>query len=519
MAENNVSVNEIINVLKAAGVDIDRDFAIAFSRGFASAACGNTANKALEDMDVITRAGINAGYTRDMKRALADLMEVIADAAKERRKGVSVKEERELEAKRAEIMSGLKLPSLVSANEAKKLTLQYIDVALRAIPRIKNEYPHLGEHLDASEKVLSELRQQVESVRDGTTANALAKADEINTILRDWRKNASGAVLTHEDVVMLEDARAIADEWARLCESLSSRNKVKPDDRRLIYIVDLIDNDTTAGRNRLESLKASLSVYQDKLEKRFEMEELEGEIAYIAEKRGEKEGEMRQLKRDWQNGRIPRSESVTVLTKRDRLTKEIDRLKDRENKLYARKDKRAESLTKAQEVIDLVNEYIIWPLETALEDNPELFRSLTEGPSPALRAAMEREGLKIEPINFAAVMDLAKGVFNGEELARIMIQIKNIIIGYNIGDKNLDTFIERVGGLAETSQKIKDDLDALKAIPANKNKSDELKQAAKDAADKLDQEWGIDDEEEEPVFEDEEGEKEFSFRNLNPGDL
>lgn len=478
-----------IEILKAAGVDT-RGISMAFRKGFASEECRNVASRALEDIDKIARFGINAGsgYSKDMKKALSDLAEIVEDAAEEKNRGPAA--ERKLDAKRAGIVGGLKMPSLENANKAKKLALRYIDGALNAIPTLKRNYPNRDGLYAESAQIFKALRDRVQSVHDGSTISALDKADRINKIVREWRRNSG--IITAARVEKLQGACDIVGEWEMLYAPLTRNNKIRDDDERLIYHPDNLDNNIAEVSDSLDALKEAVDAYDNGLENKQQEENARldrnsdrysGEIAGYKARVSEIESAVR-------NGRINNDEEAArAIRTVDDLEREIEICEVKREEVETRRRRRSAYYNKRRDVVSAIRNNIIQPLEDAKEGNPTLFRTITEGPSPALAREFERLGISTEPIDFAAVLDLTHNICDKNALAHIMLQIKNIKLAVEVEDENYDDFIRQIEQMEGISDEIKAESARYKANVSNKRKERESSNAG--ALDKLYEKFGV----------------------------
>lgn len=444
-----------IEILKAADVDT-RGISMAFRKGFASEECRNVASRALEDIDKIARFGINAGsgYSKDMKKALSDLAEIVEDAAEEKNRGPAA--ERKLDAKRAGIVGGLKMPSLENANKAKNLALRYIDGALDAIPTLKRNYPDADGLYAASEQIFTALRDRVQSVHDGSTSSALDKADRINKIVREWRRNSE--IITAARVEKLQGACEIVGEWELLYAPLAKNNKIRDDDERLTYHSDNLDNNISEASDSLNALKKAVKKYDNGLEKKQQEEnaDLDREYDRYSGEITENEDRIEKIESAVRNGRINNAEErARVMREVQDLEKAIAESKTEREKVEMRRRRRAAYYNKRRDVVRAIRNNIIQPLEDAKEGNPTLFRTITEGPSSVLAREYERLGISTEPINFAAVLDLVHNNCDNNALAHIMLQIKNIKLAMDVEDENYDAFIKQIEQMEGISDEIK----------------------------------------------------------------
>ena len=460
-----------IEILKAAGVDT-RDISMAFQKGFASEECRNVASRALEDIDKIARFGINAGYSTNMKKALSALAEIVEDATKEKNRGPA--EERDLDAKRAGIVGRLNMPSLENANKAKKLALRYIDGALNAIPTLKRNNPNRDGLYAASEQIFKALRDRVQSVHDGSTISALDKADRINKIVREWRKNSG--IITAARVEKLQGACDIVGEWERLYAPLTRNNKIRDDDERLSYHSDNLDNNIAEASDSLDALQEAVDAYEKKLKEEHENNNNESNknCDEIIDEIETCRSRQREIASARLNGRInDKKAAVSAMEELKFLKSNIERLEKQKEEEETRRRRRTAYYNKRRDVVSAIRNNIIQPLEDAKEGNPTLFRTITEGPSSALAREFERLGISTEPIDFAAVLDLTHNICDKNALAHIMLQIKNIKLAMDVEDENYDDFIRQIEQMEGISDEIKAESARYKVNVSSKRKERE----------------------------------------------
>ena len=514
MTDTNRIANELIGVMKAAGVNFDSGFAAAFSVGFQSERYGNVARDALDEIDRITRVGINLGYTGDMKKALRELTELIVDATREKRGGVTARDENKLRERLGEITGKLKLADMSRANAVKKFALKNIDDAIRSIPMYEKESPNMAESLARSRELLEEIREGVMALRDGSSEDALAKAEAIGEVISRWRDQASGGVLTVSEAERLGDASEIVREWAALCAPAKARTTVKPDDGRVAFGGESFD--PTPHIEKLEMLKENIRAYKGRLDEQYSteiydkrIEELDGDIS-AADK------EIKRILGECKNGRMS---AVDAKTKCARLEEKKKKAKEKRALQERNRERQLNDRDRAEAVVEAVEEHIIQPLDNARITNMRLFRTITEGPSPALKAAMEKRGINTDPINFAAVMKLARGVIDNEGLVGIIVQIKNIMVESGVGDRIRDDFLSQLGAVFEMSEEALKKLEpAREEISPERETEEDKRKAAKEEEDAL--RWL----EEQYGGADEEGEEEDTVEirdrhGLSDGDL
>lgn len=460
-----------IEILKAAGVDT-RGISMAFQKGFASEECRNVASRALEDIDKIARFGINAGYSTNMKKALSALAEIVEDATKEKNRGPA--EERDLDTKRAGIVGRLNMPSLENANKAKKLALRYIDGALNAIPTLKRNYPNRDGLYAESAQIFTALRDRVQSVHDGSTSSALDKADRINKIVREWRRNSG--IITAARVEKLRGACDIVGEWEMLYAPLTKNNKIRDDNERLIYHPDNLDNNIAEASDSLDALQEAVDAYEKKLKEEHENNNNESNknCDEIIDEIETCRSRQREIASARLNGRInDKKAAVSAMEELKFLKSDIERLEKQKEEEETRRRRRAAYYHKRRDVVSAIRNNIIQPLEDAKEGNPTLFRTITEGPSPALAREFERLGISTEPIDFAAVLDLTHNICDNNALAHIMLQIKNIKLAAEVEDENYDDFIRQIEQMEGISDEIKAESARYKVNASNKRKERE----------------------------------------------
>ena len=262
--------------------------------------------------------------------------------------------------------------------------------------------------------------------------------------------------------------------------------------------------------------KESIRAYKGRLDEQYSteiydkrIEELDGDIS-AADK------EIKRILGECKNGRMS---AVDAKAKCARLEAKKKKAKEKRPLQERNQERQLNDRDRAEAVVEAVEEHIIQPLDNARITNMRLFRTITEGPSPALKAAMEKRGINTDPINFAAVMKLARGVIDNEGLVGIIVQIKNIMVESGVGDRIRDDFLSQLGAVFEMSEEALKKLEpAREEIAPERETEEDKRKAAKEEEDAL--RWL----EEQYGGADEEGEEEDTVEirdrhGLSDGDL
>lgn len=290
----NDKIDTIISVATKNGISLNRNFNTTYlsTHGYYDGP-QSLAEKTVADMEHICFMGMNAGFDGTLKGALDKLSDVVVNLTNV--KNGDTRELSKQDAQRIKTLEGVRETVYPVKTDVRTATNEYISSSVDAIDTIlslskegeifSTVDKRQIEYMEESKKKLGELTMMLIPLMDVSSVKAKENAEKINSLLQQWRRDASRFMCTGLSIKYLDDAKAVAESWGKMAVAPGKKDKCKEAPR---YVRDEISV-IAESRGGLETL----SVFNARIQTRLaEVEQMRQELNADKTKCSQLKGEL-----------------------------------------------------------------------------------------------------------------------------------------------------------------------------------------------------------------------------------
>ena len=219
-------IDRAVEIMRANKLHFHKNFPKIYGIGFNDDAMEYLFNDILAEIEKILIAGVNYGFSANMKRAILDLTTVAQKTCSDGFVKVKIDG---LYAKKNSCLAALSLPSAADAPDLRENVKAYIASSRAGMDVLKNDSfnrtrAELG-YETSCEKLLDDINKEAENVIDFSSPEAVEKYNGIVSKLRLWRTSVarSGGFYDAGALSPLREILREAKAWSELCRTPAKR--------------------------------------------------------------------------------------------------------------------------------------------------------------------------------------------------------------------------------------------------------------------------------------------------------
>lgn len=215
-------IDRQVEVMAANKLKYSKNYAKIYGIGFNDSAMAYLCKDIIDEIEKILVAGVNYGFSANMKKAIADLTAVAQKTCSDGFVKVKIDG---LYAKKNSCLATLVLPKEADGIDLRENLKAYVSSAKKGMEVMKDGgYTKTRAELgyEAScEKLLDDIMAAAENIIDYSSSEAAEKYNGIITKLRAWRTSVarSGGFYDANTVTPLRDMLAEVKKWCALCRT------------------------------------------------------------------------------------------------------------------------------------------------------------------------------------------------------------------------------------------------------------------------------------------------------------